>query len=94
MLTQSNALDSLAQTRGHSRGVIASVARAVKKSFTSVSRDRFDETGSVVDEHVSHEEVRDLKEPDWNTTTGSVRVSIKSEDNIRHTLISLTISAA
>ena len=61
--TQSRALDSPAQTRGHSKGVMASVARGFKNSVMSSSSDLLDGTDSVVDEHASQDEARDLKDP-------------------------------
>ena len=67
VLTQSNAFDSLAQTMGHSKGVIAvlaSVSRAARSLPMSFSIDgpssRLLLKGSVVEVHDSHEVVRDL----------------------------------
>ena len=74
MLTQSNAFDSRAQTRGHSSGVIvlASVPR-ISSFLTSLSIDqsllltRLLLTGSVVEVQDSQDVVRDLYWPDWIT---------------------------
>lgn len=63
--TQSKAFDSLAHTSGHCNGVITSAPFA-RKSFTSSSSDRLFCTGSVVEVQESQDEVRDLKEPDYD----------------------------
>jgi hypothetical protein len=61
-LTQSYALASLAQTRGHSRGLTARDSIVDRMSSSSV-RERFELTGSMMDEHEIHDEVSDLYSP-------------------------------
>ena len=67
VLTQSNAFDSLAQTSGHSRGVMVASGDAAMAARTSDSIDAEErlEAGSVMDVQDSQELVRDLNEPDW-----------------------------
>ena len=68
ILTQSKALDSRAQTRGHSRGVMVASGEAARAACTSDSMEgaesRF-EAGSVMEVQESQELVRDLNEPDY-----------------------------
>lgn len=62
--TQSNAFDSLAHTSGHSNGVIVASDPSAMNPWMSSSRERLRFcTGSVVEEQLSQDEVRDLNEP-------------------------------
>ena len=75
--TQSNALDSAAQTSGHASGVIASVDRdrcALTSAFSSRSRispggERLDR-GSVGEEQLIQDAAKDLKDPDYPSSIG------------------------
>ena len=75
--TQSNALDSAAQTSGHASGVIASVDRdrcALTSAFSSRSRispggERLDR-GSVGEEQLIQDAAKDLKDPVCSTLVG------------------------
>lgn len=68
-LTQSNAFDSRAHTRGHSSGVTVVVSRAANSASTSFAMlgasipSRLLFTGSVVDVQESHSVVRELNAP-------------------------------
>ena len=88
--TQSRALDSPAQTRGHSKGVMASVARGFKNSVMSLSSDLLDGTDSVVDEHASQDEARDLKDPVCSQMFVQQNFRKLSLRTGKRTLISLT----